>query len=84
MLGADVPMITPKDINLPAVIYEMACQAATVCSPGNYCNYWTLFICVHIGELIKSESLYKLSVQIAAAKYYLLLIGYMSLPFIVY
>uniref|UniRef100_A0A8B9V827 Kinetochore associated 1 n=1 Tax=Anas zonorhyncha TaxID=75864 RepID=A0A8B9V827_9AVES len=33
MLGADVPMITPKDINLPAVIYEMACQAATVCSP---------------------------------------------------
>ncbi|KAM6403938.1 kinetochore-associated protein 1 [Rhynochetos jubatus] len=33
MLGADVPMITPKDMNLPAVIYEMACQAATVCSP---------------------------------------------------
>ncbi|NXD77163.1 KNTC1 protein, partial [Halcyon senegalensis] len=33
MLGADVPMITPNDINLPAVIYEMACQAATVCSP---------------------------------------------------
>lgn len=36
MLGADVPMITPKDMNLPAVIYEMACQAATICSPGNY------------------------------------------------
>uniref|UniRef100_A0A8B9CKJ3 Kinetochore associated 1 n=1 Tax=Anser brachyrhynchus TaxID=132585 RepID=A0A8B9CKJ3_9AVES len=33
MLGADVPMITPEDLNLPAVIYEMACQAATVCSP---------------------------------------------------
>ncbi|NWI17511.1 KNTC1 protein, partial [Crypturellus soui] len=33
MLGADVPMITPKDTNLPAVIYEMACQAATICSP---------------------------------------------------
>ncbi|NXN24364.1 KNTC1 protein, partial [Nycticryphes semicollaris] len=33
MLGGDVPMITPKDMNLPAVIYEMACQAATVCSP---------------------------------------------------
>ncbi|OXB64145.1 hypothetical protein ASZ78_002075 [Callipepla squamata] len=33
MLGADVPMITPEDMNLPAVIYEMACQAATVCSP---------------------------------------------------
>ncbi|NWS75438.1 KNTC1 protein, partial [Crotophaga sulcirostris] len=32
MLGGDVPMITPKDMNLPAVIYEMACQAATVCS----------------------------------------------------
>uniref|UniRef100_A0A8C4U158 Kinetochore associated 1 n=1 Tax=Falco tinnunculus TaxID=100819 RepID=A0A8C4U158_FALTI len=34
MLGADVPMIAPNDMNLPAVIYEMACQAATVCSPG--------------------------------------------------
>ncbi|XP_074015888.1 kinetochore-associated protein 1 [Numenius arquata] len=33
MLGGDVPMITPKDMNLPAVIYEMACQAATACSP---------------------------------------------------
>ncbi|XP_062446334.1 kinetochore-associated protein 1 [Rhea pennata] len=33
MLGADVPMITPKDTNLPAVIYEMACQATTICSP---------------------------------------------------
>ncbi|NXH17381.1 KNTC1 protein, partial [Bucco capensis] len=33
MLGADVPIITPDDMNLPAVIYEMACQAATVCSP---------------------------------------------------
>uniref|UniRef100_A0A8C6K3X7 Kinetochore-associated protein 1 n=1 Tax=Melopsittacus undulatus TaxID=13146 RepID=A0A8C6K3X7_MELUD len=33
MLGADVPMITPNDMNLPAVIYEMACQAATLCSP---------------------------------------------------
>ncbi|XP_025914483.1 kinetochore-associated protein 1 isoform X5 [Apteryx rowi] len=33
MLGADVPMITPKDTNLPAAIYEMACQAATICSP---------------------------------------------------
>ncbi|NXN95932.1 KNTC1 protein, partial [Rhinopomastus cyanomelas] len=33
MLGGDVPMITPNDMNLPAVIYEMACQAATLCSP---------------------------------------------------
>ncbi|NXC42411.1 KNTC1 protein, partial [Penelope pileata] len=33
MLGADVPVITPEDMNLPAVIYEMACQAATICSP---------------------------------------------------
>uniref|UniRef100_A0A8B9IIP1 Kinetochore associated 1 n=1 Tax=Anser cygnoides TaxID=8845 RepID=A0A8B9IIP1_ANSCY len=41
MLGADVPMITPKDLNLPAVIYEMACQAATVCSPDHL-----LFLCL--------------------------------------
>uniref|UniRef100_A0A8C0EDW6 Kinetochore associated 1 n=1 Tax=Bubo bubo TaxID=30461 RepID=A0A8C0EDW6_BUBBB len=33
MLADDVAMITPNDMNLPAVIYEMACQAATVCSP---------------------------------------------------
>ncbi|NWR90021.1 KNTC1 protein, partial [Furnarius figulus] len=32
MLGADVPMIIPPDMNLPAVIHELACQAATVCS----------------------------------------------------
>uniref|UniRef100_A0A8C8RMP3 Kinetochore associated 1 n=1 Tax=Pelusios castaneus TaxID=367368 RepID=A0A8C8RMP3_9SAUR len=33
MLGADVPMITPKGLNFPAVINEMACQAATICNP---------------------------------------------------
>uniref|UniRef100_A0A8C3SHX3 Kinetochore associated 1 n=1 Tax=Chelydra serpentina TaxID=8475 RepID=A0A8C3SHX3_CHESE len=33
MLEADVPMITPKGLNFPAVINEMACQAATICSP---------------------------------------------------
>ncbi|XP_021141273.2 kinetochore-associated protein 1 isoform X1 [Columba livia] len=33
MLGTDVPVITPNDMNLPAVIYELACQAATICSP---------------------------------------------------
>uniref|UniRef100_A0A8C3KR22 Kinetochore associated 1 n=1 Tax=Calidris pygmaea TaxID=425635 RepID=A0A8C3KR22_9CHAR len=43
MLGSDVPMIIPKDMNLPAVIYEMACQAATACSPGNY-NYHLLLL----------------------------------------
>ncbi|NWS96580.1 KNTC1 protein, partial [Mionectes macconnelli] len=32
MLGADVPMILPPVMNLPAVIHELACQAATVCS----------------------------------------------------
>lgn len=39
MLGGDVPAITPEDMNLPAVIYEMACQAATICSPGNNYSY---------------------------------------------
>ncbi|KAJ7396567.1 Kinetochore-associated protein 1 [Pitangus sulphuratus] len=32
MLGADVPMILPTAMNLPAVIHQLACQAATVCS----------------------------------------------------
>ncbi|NXG00600.1 KNTC1 protein, partial [Sakesphorus luctuosus] len=31
MLGADVAMTIPPDMNLPAVIHELACQAATVC-----------------------------------------------------
>ncbi|NXS10187.1 KNTC1 protein, partial [Neodrepanis coruscans] len=34
MLGADVPMIIPDAMNLPAVLHELASQAATVCSPG--------------------------------------------------
>ncbi|XP_075754796.1 kinetochore-associated protein 1 isoform X3 [Pelodiscus sinensis] len=33
MLGASVPKITAKGLNFPAVIHEMACQAATICSP---------------------------------------------------
>ncbi|NXY53050.1 KNTC1 protein, partial [Callaeas wilsoni] len=32
MLGADVPMITPHGMDLPAVIHQLAGQAATLCS----------------------------------------------------
>ncbi|XP_069038305.1 kinetochore-associated protein 1 isoform X2 [Lepisosteus oculatus] len=32
MLKANTPMIIPDGMNLPAVIYELACQAATICS----------------------------------------------------
>ncbi|XP_078277801.1 kinetochore-associated protein 1 isoform X2 [Rhinoraja longicauda] len=32
MLEANVPMIVPTGMNLPAVIYELACQAVTICS----------------------------------------------------
>uniref|UniRef100_A0A669PB25 Kinetochore associated 1 n=1 Tax=Phasianus colchicus TaxID=9054 RepID=A0A669PB25_PHACC len=41
MLGGDVLSVTPEDTNLPAVIYEMACQAATICSPDSLelCKY---------------------------------------------
>lgn len=35
MLGADVAMIIPAGMDLPAVIHELAGQAATLCSPGN-------------------------------------------------
>ncbi|XP_029017996.1 kinetochore-associated protein 1 isoform X2 [Betta splendens] len=31
MLEADVPMVLPEDIDLPAVIHDLACQAVTVC-----------------------------------------------------
>ncbi|KAK2837222.1 hypothetical protein Q5P01_014434 [Channa striata] len=31
MLEADVPMVLPKDVDLPAVIHDLACQAITVC-----------------------------------------------------
>ncbi|XP_069789332.1 kinetochore-associated protein 1 [Narcine bancroftii] len=32
MLEDNVPMIVPTGMNLPAVIYELACQAVTICS----------------------------------------------------
>ncbi|XP_041058983.1 kinetochore-associated protein 1 [Carcharodon carcharias] len=32
MLETNVPMIIPTGMNLPAVIYELACQAVTICS----------------------------------------------------
>ncbi|XP_068167481.1 kinetochore-associated protein 1 [Antennarius striatus] len=31
MLEADVPMVLPHDMDLPAVIHDLACQAITVC-----------------------------------------------------
>ncbi|XP_024131370.1 kinetochore-associated protein 1 [Oryzias melastigma] len=31
MLEADVPMVIPKDMDLPAVIHDLACQAISVC-----------------------------------------------------
>ncbi|KAK7933078.1 hypothetical protein WMY93_003974 [Mugilogobius chulae] len=31
MLEADVPMVIPQDMDLPAVIHSLACQAITVC-----------------------------------------------------
>uniref|UniRef100_A0A8C0U1B3 Kinetochore associated 1 n=1 Tax=Cyanistes caeruleus TaxID=156563 RepID=A0A8C0U1B3_CYACU len=48
MLGADVPMITPDGMDLPAVIHELAGQAATLCSPDlvldclELCKYTSL------------------------------------------
>lgn len=34
MLEADVPMVLPDDMDLPAVIHNLACQAITVCHSG--------------------------------------------------
>ncbi|TRZ18325.1 hypothetical protein HGM15179_008750 [Zosterops borbonicus] len=53
MLGADVPMITPHGIDLPAVIHELAGQAATLCSPDlvldclELCKYTSLAKEIH-------------------------------------
>ncbi|XP_072000100.1 kinetochore-associated protein 1 [Engystomops pustulosus] len=33
MLEANTPMVIPPAMNLPAVIYEFACKASTICSP---------------------------------------------------
>ncbi|XP_007936326.1 kinetochore-associated protein 1 [Orycteropus afer afer] len=33
MLANDVPMVVPTGINLPSEIHDLACQAATICSP---------------------------------------------------
>ncbi|XP_054551363.1 kinetochore-associated protein 1 isoform X2 [Talpa occidentalis] len=33
MLANDIPMVTPVGLNLPSEIHDLACQAATICSP---------------------------------------------------
>ncbi|XP_069816967.1 kinetochore-associated protein 1 [Dendropsophus ebraccatus] len=33
MLEANTPMVIPPGMNLPAVIYQLACKASTICSP---------------------------------------------------
>ncbi|NWW29476.1 KNTC1 protein, partial [Panurus biarmicus] len=53
MLGADVPMVTPRGLDLPAVIHELAAQAATLCSPDlvldclELCKYTSLAKEIH-------------------------------------
>jgi len=38
MLETDVPMVLPEDMDLPAVIHELACQAITACHSGKKHN----------------------------------------------
>ncbi|NWY38086.1 KNTC1 protein, partial [Sylvia atricapilla] len=53
MLGADVPVVTPHGMDLPAVIHELAGQAATLCSPDlvldclELCKYTSLAKEIH-------------------------------------
>ncbi|KAM7034603.1 kinetochore-associated protein 1 isoform 1-T3 [Acridotheres tristis] len=53
VLGVDVPMITPDGMDLPAVIHELAGQAATLCSPDlvldclELCKYTSLAKEIH-------------------------------------
>ncbi|XP_039580220.1 kinetochore-associated protein 1 isoform X3 [Passer montanus] len=53
MLGADDPMIPPDGMDLPAVIHELAGQAATLCSPDlvldclELCKYTSLAKEIH-------------------------------------
>ncbi|NWV62831.1 KNTC1 protein, partial [Malurus elegans] len=53
MLGGDVPMIPPTGMDLPAVIHELAGQAATLCSPDlvldclELCKYTSLAKEIH-------------------------------------
>lgn len=88
MLGADTSLITPNDMNLPAVIYEMACQAATVCGPGNY--YYCLFLLM-LGISYSKQSLLYMTIklistydsgEIGAEKNLFSLTGRKNFPFI--
>uniref|UniRef100_A0A8D2M5Y3 Kinetochore associated 1 n=1 Tax=Zonotrichia albicollis TaxID=44394 RepID=A0A8D2M5Y3_ZONAL len=53
MLGADTPMVTPAGMDLPALIHELAAQAATLCSPDlvldclELCKYTSLAKEIH-------------------------------------
>uniref|UniRef100_A0A3Q2TXU1 Kinetochore associated 1 n=1 Tax=Fundulus heteroclitus TaxID=8078 RepID=A0A3Q2TXU1_FUNHE len=37
MLQADIPMVIPEGMDLPAVIHDLACQAITLCNSGKNC-----------------------------------------------
>ncbi|EQB77398.1 hypothetical protein CB1_000340006 [Camelus ferus] len=39
MLANDVPMTAPAGLDLPSEIHDLACRAATICSPGGHCNF---------------------------------------------
>ncbi|KAG7223406.1 hypothetical protein INR49_015509 [Caranx melampygus] len=48
MLEADVPMVLPNNIDLPAVIHALACQAVTVCHPDLLLDCMELCKCTRI------------------------------------
>ncbi|XP_069555465.1 kinetochore-associated protein 1 [Brachyistius frenatus] len=48
MLEADVPMVLPEDMDLPAVIHDLACQAITVCDSDLLLDCLELCKCTRI------------------------------------
>lgn len=56
MLEADVPMVIPDDMDLPAIIHNLACQAITVCHSGKI-NTWSTMPKQHwiLNSPIKTE-----------------------------
>lgn len=54
MLEADVPMVLPDGMDLPAVIHDLACQAITVCHSGEeHVQTSMMFTKFHVGEIVQ-------------------------------
>lgn len=70
MLANDVPMTTPVGLNLPSEIHDLACQAATICSPGDKIDHMCSLILLGSWHTCPLNAV-SLHLDVAVTKWYL-------------